>query len=178
MTPVQVGVAIRIFLGVIAAIIMLSVGWSVDGQALSVALGAQTRGQVLGLSLLLPTLVLAVCIARLAGHRFFDPVDVLGSANPADSDRARVLQSGVQNTLEQWVVLSGSFAAWCLLMPISSLGVPLMVSVLFVLGRILFLANYEKGAVARAFGFALTFYPSVLMLLIVLVHRLNSLISF
>lgn len=35
---------------------------------------------------------------------------------------------------------------------------------LFVIGRILFRRGYAKGAAARSFGFALTYYPSLLML--------------
>lgn len=34
------------------------------------------------------------------------------------------------------------------------------------------------GAEARAFGFALTFYPTVVMLLVVLIHRAHCLIGF
>lgn len=38
-------------------------------------------------------------------------------------------------------------------------------AILFVFGRIAFVAGYARGAPARAFGFALTFYPTVFMLL-------------
>lgn len=31
----------------------------------------------------------------------------------------------------------------------------------------MFYINYERGAPARAFGFALTFYPTVLMMLVI-----------
>lgn len=34
---------------------------------------------------------------------------------------------------------------------------------LFVIGRITFAVGYAGGAVARAFGFALTFYPTALL---------------
>ena len=40
---------------------------------------------------------------------------------------------------------------------------------LFVIGRIAFFAGYARGAPARALGFALTFYPTVLLLLAALV---------
>jgi hypothetical protein len=36
---------------------------------------------------------------------------------------------------------------------------------LFAAGRLLFWAGYRRGAKGRAFGFALTFYPSALALL-------------
>jgi len=38
--------------------------------------------------------------------------------------------------------------------------------------RVLFHAGYRHGAAARAFGFALTFYPSVAALAIVLARAL------
>jgi uncharacterized membrane protein YecN with MAPEG domain len=37
--------------------------------------------------------------------------------------------------------------------------------ILFAVGRLLFWIGYRRGAAGRAFGFALTFYPSVLALL-------------
>jgi uncharacterized membrane protein YecN with MAPEG domain len=38
----------------------------------------------------------------------------------------------------------------------------------FFVGRILFWRGYARGAPARALGFALTFYPSVAMILLIL----------
>jgi len=38
-------------------------------------------------------------------------------------------------------------------------------AILFVFGRILFWRGYARGAPARALGFALTFYPTLAMLL-------------
>jgi hypothetical protein len=47
---------------------------------------------------------------------------------------------------------------------------------LFSVGRMLFWANYARGAAARAFGFALTFYASVAALLIVLLALVARLV--
>jgi uncharacterized membrane protein YecN with MAPEG domain len=44
-----------------------------------------------------------------------------------------------------------------------------MAALLFVVGRISFFAGYAHGAPSRAFGFALTFYPTALMLVATLV---------
>ena len=38
---------------------------------------------------------------------------------------------------------------------------------LFVIGRVLFWRGYASGAPARALGFALTFYPQVVMLVVI-----------
>lgn len=48
---------------------------------------------------------------------------------------------------------------------------PLIIALtaLFVVGRLLFWIGYADGAKARALGFALTFYPSVAGLVIIVV---------
>jgi uncharacterized membrane protein YecN with MAPEG domain len=45
-------------------------------------------------------------------------------------------------------------------------------SALFVVGRIAYWIGYPQGAGARAFGFALTFYPTIMALLAALVFTL------
>jgi len=37
---------------------------------------------------------------------------------------------------------------------------------MFLVGRLFFFAGYANGAPARAYGFGLTFYPTVLLLLL------------
>jgi len=51
-------------------------------------------------------------------------------------------------------------------MPVSWIAAIPAAVVLFVLGRVLFLRGYRGGAPSRAIGFALTFYPTVLMLVL------------
>ena len=43
-------------------------------------------------------------------------------------------------------------------------------AILFVIGQISFAAGHAGGAPARTFGFALTFYPTVLLVLVVAIH--------
>ena len=47
-------------------------------------------------------------------------------------------------------------------------------AILFFVGRVLFWRGYAHGASARALGFALTFYPSVAMLLLVVGRLLRA----
>jgi uncharacterized membrane protein YecN with MAPEG domain len=47
---------------------------------------------------------------------------------------------------------------------------------MFFVGRLLFIRGYADGAPARALGFALTFYPTQLMLIAVLLTSLASLV--
>ena len=113
---------------------------------------------------LLLALCLVVSIARLAKHRFFTPEDIDGSGLTNGSEKAKTLQSLLQNTLEQSVLAGFIYLAWAIIMPITWLSVIPLSALLFTLGRFLFFINYHKGASARALGFTLTFYPTVGML--------------
>ena len=114
---------------------------------------------------LLPAVCLLVAIGRLARHRFFTPEDIDGGGLFSATPRAQVLQSVLQNTLEQVVLASLAYSIWAVAMPHAWLGSIPAAAVLFVVGRLLFFHGYERGASARAIGFALTFYPSALMLI-------------
>jgi uncharacterized membrane protein YecN with MAPEG domain len=113
---------------------------------------------------LLPAVCLLAAVAQLARHRFFTPEDIDGGGLTPGTARAHVLQSIVQNTLEQAVLASLAYLIWAVTMPHAWLASIPVAAVLFLLGRLLFFRGYERGAAARAAGFALTFYPSVLML--------------
>jgi hypothetical protein len=73
----------------------------------------------------------------------------------------------LQNTLEQTVLAFLVHLAWATVMPVSRVSVIPAATLLFLFGRVLFTWRYRGGAPARALGFALTFYPSVLMLIII-----------
>ena len=108
---------------------------------------------------------LAINIALLARHRFFTPDDIDGGGLSKGTPTAHILQSTLQNTLEQTVLALAVHAVWSGVMPPTwQLAIP-AASILFIVGRILFWRGYAKGAPARALGFSLTFYPSVVMLL-------------
>ena len=123
-----------------------------------------TRGRMAVLSALAPALMLAVCIARLAAHRFRTPQDLDGSGLTAGTETAKILQALLQNTLEQTVLAVPVYAAFSLFAPARLLAVTPLAALLFVLGRLLFFRGYRRGAGGRALGFALTFYPTLLLL--------------
>ncbi|APC96673.1 MAPEG family protein [Francisella frigiditurris] len=116
-------------------------------------------------ALLLPALFLMISIGRLAGHRFFTPEDIDGGGLSVGSEKAKVLQSLLQNTLEQFCLALAAYTAWAVIMPSDTLSVIIYAAIVFAVGRILFFHGYDKGAPSRALGFTLTFYPSVFMLL-------------
>lgn len=113
-------------------------------------------------------LCLVAAIGNLARHRFFTPADINGGGLTSATDTARVLQAVLQNTLEQAVIAVLAHLLWAAATPSGwSAAVPAAV-LLFVAGRIGFAAGYRNGAAARAFGFALTFYPTVALLVVAL----------
>lgn len=116
--------------------------------------------------LVLACLILA--IGNLARHRFFTPADIHGSGLTSATDRARVLQAVLQNTLEQTVIAVLAHLLWTAATPAGWWAAVPAAVLLFVIGRIAFAVGYAGGAVARAFGFALTFYPTVLLTVVAL----------
>ena len=117
-------------------------------------------------ALLLPAFTLFVCIARLAKHRFFTPEDIHGSALTDGTDKAKLLQSLLQNTLEQSCLALPIYIATSIIAPAALLPVVPAAAVMFLVGRSFFFAGYVNGAASRAYGFALTFYPTVLLILL------------
>ena len=110
---------------------------------------------------------LTISVGLLARHRFFSPEDIDGGALSRGTGTASILQATLQNTLEQTVLAVLTHLAWASLMPVSWLAAVPAAVVLFLCGRVLFVRGYRAGAQSRALGFALTFYPSVLMLIAV-----------
>jgi hypothetical protein len=106
---------------------------------------------------------LAWCIGRLAQHRFFTPEDIDGSGLTEGTERAKRLQSILQNSLEQTVLAALVHTAWAVALPAHWLSAIPAAVVLFLCGRVLFARGYGGGAPSRALGFALTFYPTVAM---------------
>jgi len=113
---------------------------------------------------LLPALCLAAQIGIIARHRFLTPEDLPGSGLSDATPRLRLYRAQLQNTLEQTVLTLITHLLWAVTMPPARLGAIAVAALLFVIGRILFWRGYAAGAPGRALGFALTFYPSVGML--------------
>ena len=110
---------------------------------------------------------LVINIAMVAHHRFFTPEDIDGGGLTAGTARVRLLQSMLQNTLEQAVLAVGVHLIWAGVMPISWQAAVPTAAILFAVGRLLFWHGYASGAPSRALGFGLTFYPSVALLALI-----------
>ena len=118
--------------------------------------------------------IFAVSIGRLAKHRFFTPNDIDVSGLTQASAQAQILQSIIQNTLEQSLLASITYLVWAVLMPGHLLSVVPLASIAFMIGRILFIIGYGYGAPARALGFTLSFYVTNGMLAYLTFSMLNK----
>ncbi|MGA7975327.1 MAG: MAPEG family protein [Pseudolabrys sp.] len=109
----------------------------------------------------LAALALVFCIGGIARKRFFHTDVIGGAAYDKPGSEVAVDKVVLQNTLEQTVLAAVGYNGLAAVLPgIAPALLPVLVS-LFLIGRILFIAGYAKGAGGRAFGFALTFYPTV-----------------
>jgi uncharacterized membrane protein YecN with MAPEG domain len=107
---------------------------------------------------------LVAAIANVASLRFFSECDIAASSGQGGSPDIRVAGAILQNTLEQVALaVFAHIAVAATFDPSQSLIMAL--ASLFAVGRLLFWQGYRPGARARAFGFALTFYPSVVALI-------------
>lgn len=120
---------------------------------------------------------LLIAVGRLALHRFFTPADIDGGGRAVNSERANYLQALVQNTLEQCIMAMIASGAWLYLGPIDRCGLAIIFTAFFAIGRLLFFIGYSRGAAARALGFALTFYPSVAMIVATMPAALTELLA-
>jgi uncharacterized membrane protein YecN with MAPEG domain len=124
------------------------------------------RLKLLAVSLMLPAVVHLISIARVAQHRFFCADDIDGSALAKGTPHVKLLQALLQNTLEQLMLAVCVYFFAALTLKTDLLALIPVASVLFFLGRILFFIGYAGGASSRAYGFALTFYSTVILGLI------------
>lgn len=108
-------------------------------------------------ALILPGLFLVLVIGRLAQRRFFDDT-IIDGADFAPGSGAWVDQKVLTNTVEQLVL---ALVIWPFVA--NSLGgaVVLAMGFAFAAARLLFWIGYHIAPPLRGFGFAATFYPTV-----------------
>jgi hypothetical protein len=164
LTSEQRGVARGIAIGAICTVVAVAGAAIWHPAALLPADNTVARIEFALKWTLLPAACLLAAVARLAKHRFFTPEDIDGGGLSSGTPRAKVLQSVLQNTLEQVVLAGFTYLIWVVVVPHAWLASTPAAAVLFLIGRLWFFRGYERGAPARAAGFTLTFYPSVLLL--------------
>lgn len=140
---------------------------------------------------LLPLLCLAAVIGVMARHRFLHAEDIDGSGLAGSgltgagmtgtrgmtggSWTVRIYQAILQNTLEQVVLAIPTYLIWAVTLPREWQAALPAAAILFVVGRVLFWRGYSGGAPSRALGFALTFYPTLVLALAATVAALLGL---
>ena len=103
--------------------------------------------------------VLAICI--VAAQRL-DPsmwVGRMAKPNSALDINTRF----ILNSFEQFILFFIGMAALALYCPLKEARTLIILTILFVLGRILFWVGYHYNPYMRAFGFGITFYPTVMV---------------
>lgn len=150
--------------GALAAVSVLGAAavliW-VAPEALALGDGLATRLRVGAGAALVPALVVAFQAGRIGALRFHDPDAIAGAARDLPGSPVSEARAALTNSVEQAVIAMPVYAALALLLsPARLFAVPLLAA-LFAIGRAFFVRRYRSGAAARAFGFALTFYPSL-----------------
>ncbi|MBL4800651.1 MAG: MAPEG family protein [Emcibacter sp.] len=109
-------------------------------------------------------LMLLFGIIAVAGQRFLSAEAIKGETAGLSSAITINLRY-VQNTLEQLVLLVIAHMAYAATVDSEQMKlIPLLVS-LFIVGRISFWIGYHQNALSRAFGFAVTFYPTLFIMI-------------
>lgn len=162
-TRTQVGVALGMMAGL--AITVVAFVWP---DPPPVPAGTEERLALWLAAAVAVAFWLLVGVALLARHRFFTPADIDGGGLTEGTATAKLLQTLIQNTLEQAMLAIPAYGAWLWLMPEGRRSLVILCAGLFFLGRLLFFALYARGAAWRAIGFTLTFYPSVGLYLLLL----------
>lgn len=168
---VQRGALHALFIIVVIAALLLSL----DLGTYYLELSFIERAQHLAIAEVFMVLTLVVAVIRVANFRFKSTEDIDGSGLTIPSQDIRILVAILQNTLEQFCIAIVVHVLWILLMPADFLPYCFGAILCFVSGRILFNLGYAKGSSGRALGFGLTMYPSILMLVSLVVFILMTL---
>jgi len=108
---------------------------------------------------LAPGLVMAAMVGRIAQRRLFDERVIDGGALAGGAD---IDQRVLRNTVEQLVLALAIWPAAAVLLTGRGPGVIVMLGLGFAVARLAFWIGCHRGPALRAFGFAATFYPTVL----------------
>lgn len=114
--------------------------------------------------LCLPALSLLAMIGRMANMRFLNAALIDGQDGRPGSAADRA-QRVLRNTTEQAVLVALAWPALAIQLAPAQAGLFPALAVSFLIGRVAFALGYAKGAAGRAFGFGLTFYPTVVVVI-------------
>ena len=101
--------------------------------------------------------VLAICI--VAAQRL-DPTMFVGRV-PKPNSAVDINNRFILNTVEQFILYFIGNAGLALYCPPEEARTLIILTALFLMGRVLFWVGYHYNPYMRAFGFGITFYPTV-----------------
>ena len=160
---------LRVVAGMAPAVIVTAVAWVIALRQPLVAAG--DAGQRIALTvpwLLVPAACLFVGIGFIANRRFLSEDAIDGGASPGHADV--IASRYVQNTLEQAILAALVWLALAAIEPARAAALVPMLATLFGIGRIAFWIGYLFAPWGRAFGFGLTFYPTAVALVWLIVR--------
>ena len=108
--------------------------------------------------------IMLLMIARLAQRRFFDDAIIDGDPLPPGS-HAEIDQRVLVNTTEQMVL---ALLLWPLISTVLGAVTVIVMGISMAVARLAFWLGYHISPPMRAFGFAASFYPTVLATLLTL----------
>jgi hypothetical protein len=111
--------------------------------------------------LLLPGLALLAGVLGLASRRFF-VADAMDGTRTPESRSLEINLRYNQNTLEQVILAVIAWSGLALQLPHDRLSLIPALAILFLVARAIFWIGYLIAPWARALGFGLTFYPTVI----------------
>lgn len=112
-------------------------------------------------SLSVPLLSFIIGIGLAARHRHL--VDHIDGSKPDSGTPLDLNLRYNQNTLEQLIIFAGAAALALALMPVTAAKLLPAMALWFGFMRAAFYRGYKKKPVLRAFGFAGTFHPSLIL---------------
>lgn len=161
---VQAGVRKSAIAALLVSLVMLAAAWHFGvGWPVKAASDSERLAFVFRCELAIG-FVLWAMIARVGAMRYFSPHDIGGVGNGPERREIAVARAALQNTIEQSVLAILAHLALALALPADRMAVIAMLTGLFVVGRIAYWFGYLRGGPSRAFGFALTFYPTIIAL--------------
>lgn len=143
-----------------ATVVCLTAIWLAARQPLAGPPQSAASALVLAVRwLLAPGFCLFAGIGVTANRRFFSP-EAIDGGRPAADHFLEINLRYNQNTLEQTVLAAIAWTGLAVAVPERSAALIPVLAGLFVAGRLSFWIGYLMAPWARAFGLALTFYPT------------------
>jgi hypothetical protein len=161
-----------IALGMLAAVAVCLTGWRLGlGHGTAADPGTAERLALAWRWMLVPALSLLVGIGFTANRRFRSEAAIDGGGAPAGSAFDINLRYNL-NTLEQTALTAVAWSGLALALKPENLSLIPVLAGLFGAGRIAFWIGYLIAPWGRAFGLGLTFYPTAVALVWLVIQRI------